>query len=89
MKKTAERMEEGTPNDHWRCLCHKKRVLIKFNGGNGMTLCAVTREALFSGFPPGWRAKAEADQTTDLHRRFKEGEISEEQYVAHVRGQAG
>lgn len=85
MTQRARRVEEGTPNDHWRCVCHDRRVVIKFNGGNGMTFCAVSRVALFSGFPPGWRSKIAKDRAASLAERYRAGELTEEQYVEELR----
>lgn len=70
------RHEEGTPNDHWRCRCDDSRVVIKFNGGNGLTMCDRTGKVLFSGFPPGWAPP-----------HFKTGaERQREELIAQYRG---
>lgn len=91
MSPTARRVDEGTSNDHWRCVCHDKRVIIKFNGGNGLTMCERTGKVLFSGFPPGWApahfvARQEKDRALAvLAKEYQDGTIEEEEYVAKVR----
>lgn len=43
---------------HWACWCGTGRARIKFNGGNGLTLCPQSGRIIYKGFPPGWRPKA-------------------------------
>lgn len=38
--------------DHYVCSCSGYRVVVKFNNGNGMTLCPVTRRMIWDRFPP-------------------------------------
>lgn len=39
--------------DHYECsCCPGYRVVVKFNNGNGMTLCPITSRMIWDRFPP-------------------------------------
>lgn len=39
--------------DHYECSCVLGyRVVVKFNNGNGMTLCPASNRIIWDGFPP-------------------------------------
>lgn len=44
--------------DHWTCWClasRRRPARIKWNSGNGLTLCPATDLPIYHGFPPGWK----------------------------------
>lgn len=49
--------------DHYTCWCRNedKPVVVKFNGGKGLTLCPYTRKMILAGFPPGFGEEKERD----------------------------